>query len=387
MSHETPAEILPRRSVLAITGSCALASAAGVAGVAAQSDEGSVSRESFDIRKGTAEETTVYVTTADADGPTAVVVGGVHGNEVAGFTAADRIADWTIDAGTLVTIPRANTVAIDRSTRNDENGNNLNRQFHEGETPDTELARALWGVLSEYEPDIFVDLHESIGIYAGDASNGVGQAIFHSDGSQATNAASDAADYVTRNHVDDGDLAFQIGPFSSPNADPKGLLAHKAARDLGAESFLAETYSDPSLETRVQWHTSIVDRLFQGELLVNGPTTQSAPEEETDESAADDGDASNNGSPTAQIQVLPTWSSTSNLDPGQTITLDGSRSRDPDGEVVSYEWCIGDSDTFDESGETIDVNIESPGEFPIELRVVDDDGSTDTDRITLSAGC
>ncbi|SEQ54932.1 PKD domain-containing protein [Natrinema salaciae] len=375
-----------------MTGSCALASAslAGAAGVAAQSDEETVSRESFAIRKGTAEETTVYVTTADADGPTAVVVGGLHGNEVAGYTAADRIADWTIDAGTLVTIPETNAVAIERGTRNDENGNNLNRQFPEGMKPQTELARALWNVVTEYDPDIFIDLHESTGVYAGDTSDGVGQAIFHSDGAAATDAAADAADYVTQAHIDDPDLAFQIGPFSSPSADPKGLFAHKAARDLGAESFLAETVSKPALGTRVQWHTTVVDRLFQGELLRNGASTstqEADPDESAEESTDSDAGDSSTTSPNAQIQLLPTWSSESTLDPGQTVTLDASRSRDPDGEIVRYEWCVGDSDSFEETGETIEVTVDSNGEHPVELRVVDDDGSTGTDRITLSAGC
>jgi len=125
---------LSRRSVLGATAGFALASAsaAGVVGGAIQNEEGSVSRDSIVIREGTDEETTAYVTTADTDGPTAIVVGGMHGNETAGYTAAGRIADWTIDAGTLVAIPETNAVAIERGTRNDDEGNNLNRQFSEG---------------------------------------------------------------------------------------------------------------------------------------------------------------------------------------------------------------------------------------------------------------
>jgi len=388
-------EILSRRSVLAGTAGTmfAGAGATGVVGESIDGDEGPISRDSFVIREGTAEATTVYVTTADAAGPTAIVVGGVHGNEVAGYRAAEQIAHWPIDAGRLVTIPEANAAAIERGTRNAGDGNDLNRQFHEGEPPETKLARAIWGVVREYDPDILIDLHESTGIYAGDPVDGVGQAIFHSGSEAATDAAADAANYVTGNHVDDPDLAFQLGSFSSPDASPQGLLVHKAARDLGAESFLAETLSDVALETRVQWHTTIVDRLFQDELLLNGSPPQESVEEEAEtqsEAEGDDGtEEADSNAPTARLQVLPTWTDETTLEPGQAITLDASRSRDPDGEIVRYEWRVGENGAFDETGETLEVTIgpNGDGEHPVALRVVDESGRTDTDEVTLSTGC
>ncbi|RZV08824.1 succinylglutamate desuccinylase/aspartoacylase family protein [Natrinema hispanicum] len=368
-------DTLSRRTVLAVAAGCTLTSTgvASVAGDTADTDGGTVTRTSFPIREGTDEETTVFVTTADAEGPTAVVVGGIHGNEVAGYTAANQIADWTIDAGTLVVIPEANAVAIERGTRNDEEGTNLNRQFPEGETPQTELARAIWDVISEYDPDVVVDLHESTDIYAGDPTDGVGQAIFYSDGDEAT--AVDTAEYVTRNYVDDPALAFQTGPFSSPDSEPNGLLVHKAARDLNADAFLAETLStDVALETRVQWHRAIVERLL--ETLTDA------------ELSADDGnETTDTEPPVARIETVPPDAAETTLESGQTVTLDASQSRDPDGNLVRHEWRVGDDDAFDRTGETIEVTISENGEQSVVLRVVDDDGATDTDRITLSAGC
>ncbi|WP_455448733.1 PKD domain-containing protein [Natrinema thermotolerans] len=389
-------DIHSRRSVLAVTASCVLASAsaASVVGDTARSDAGTVSRASFVVREGTPEETTVYVTTADAEGPTAVVVGGIHGNEVAGYTAAGRIADWPIDAGTLVVIPAANAVAIERGTRNDDDGNNLNRQFPEGEPPGTELAGAIWDVITEYDPDVVVDLHESTGIYAGDPMDGVGQAIFHGESDAAADTAAAVADAVTRNFVDDPELEFRLGPFSSPESDPTGLLVHKAARDLGADAFLAETLSTGvELETRVRWHTAIVDRLLAGELLLEDAGDGSPPENRDDAEPSepvDDGtdDEGQTGeSPTARITTAPALGSDTTLEPGQTVTLDASQSSDPDGELVRYEWRLGDTGSFDETGETIDVTISATGDHPVALRVVDDDGATDVDRLTLSTDC
>ncbi|WP_175417035.1 succinylglutamate desuccinylase/aspartoacylase family protein [Natrinema pallidum] len=377
-------DTLSRRSVLAATGGLTLITT-GVASVVsdtARDDSGDSSRDSIVVRGGTAEETTVSVTTGAADGPTAVVVGGMHGNEVAGYTAAGRIADWSIDAGTLVTIPEANTVAIERGTRTDDEGTNLNRQFPDGETPGTRLARALWDVVSESDPDILIDLHESTGLYAGDPVDGVGQAIFHSAGDDATAAAADAAEYVTETRVDDPALAFQTGPFSEPDTEPTGLLAHKAARDLDADGFLVETRStDIALETRVQWHTAIVDRLLERERLLNDEPS----EEPVDGS---DGDAeSPTASPIARIETQPPSAAEAPLEPGTTVTLDASQSHDPDGKLVAYEWRVGDDGPFEEAGETIAVPINGTGDHPVALRVVDDEGATATDRLTLSTNC
>ena len=208
-------DLLSRRSLLTIAGSCTIASLGVGAVHARESDD--LSRESFEILPGTDREATVHVTDAPQEGPAVVLVGGVHGNEVAGYVAAGEIANWEITAGTLITIPEANAIAIERGTRTDDDGVDLNRQFPEGGEPGTELARAIWDVLIEYDPDVVIDLHESIGIYAGDPVDGVGQAIFHSGGQGVATAADDTVAYVNDNYVEDDKLAFMTGGFSSPD--------------------------------------------------------------------------------------------------------------------------------------------------------------------------
>ncbi|ELY41999.1 PKD domain-containing protein [Natronorubrum tibetense] len=420
---------LSRRTALSLTAGSVLAGI-GATTASSETDEG-VSRESFEILEGTDHETTVHVTTAQADGPTVVVVGGVHGNEVAGYVAAHEIADWTIEAGTLVTIPEADAVAVDRGIRTGEEGVDLNRQFSEGSEPETKLARALWDVVAESDPDVVLDLHESTGIYAGNPVDGVGQAIFHSDGDGAPATAAEAADYVTRNYVDDPDLAFQTGRFSGPNNDPQGLLVHKAARDLDADAYLVETLStDVDLETRVRWHSVIAERLVEDELFpeevpenghvpddsdddaeepVNDPDDESPDEtddepEETDDSdepveeqpndetpdEADDApddetDAPDRDSLTATITTDPSNADELSLESGQTIVLDGSRSCVPGGEIVCYEWDVGHDGCFDATGETLEVTISANGEHTVVLRVTDDTGATAGEAITFSA--
>ncbi|MXV64115.1 PKD domain-containing protein [Natronorubrum sp. JWXQ-INN-674] len=398
---------LSRRSVLTITAGCALtsvgvAATGGPGGDEPTETDAGISRDSFPIMAGTDRETTVYAAVADADGPTVVVVGGVHGNEVAGYVAANEIADWTIDAGTLVTIPEANAVAVERGTRTDDEGVDLNRQFPEGDDPETALARAIWDVVSEYDPDVVVDLHESTGIYAGDPVDGVGQAVFHSEGDDAAETAADATEYATQNYVDEPEYAFQTGSFSGPENDPQGLLVHKAARELGADAFLVETLStDVDLETRVQWQTVLTEQLTGDELFPedepdNGhapgdPDEPEVPDEpdgdDPDEpDAPDENEPDDPESPIATIRTIPEDADELALEPGQTVDLDGSCSSVPDGEIGRYEWGVGGNGCFDETGETITVTIGANGSHSVVLRVVDDSGRTGTESITLSAG-
>ncbi|MFA9427893.1 succinylglutamate desuccinylase/aspartoacylase family protein [Natronorubrum sp. A-ect3] len=258
---------------------------AGIAGADSSADSGTdLSRHSFQILEGTDHETTVYQTAAHADGPTVLVIGGVHGNEVAGYEAASQIAEWEIDAGTLITIPHADAEAVEQQTRTGSDGVDLNRQFPDGEEPTTDLARELWNLVAHYDPDVVIDLHESIGIYAGSPVDGVGQAIFHSGSTETAKEANQAADTVNRNHVDEPRLEFKTDSFARPENEPSGLLVHKATRDLDARSFLIETYSrGPDLETRIRWHTELVTSLIEEELFTTGTETDDSAEDTSDE--------------------------------------------------------------------------------------------------------
>lgn len=257
---------LGRRSVLATTGGLAL----GGLGLSTTTDRTRATSmvKSDTFMEGTEHETMRYVQTGPADGPTVLVVGGLHGNEVAGYRAASKVDDLSIDRGRLVTVPRANVVAIEDGVRHGAGGVDLNRQFPVGAEPRTELARALWEVVTRFDPDVVIDLHESKGVYDGSVAGGVGQAIFHSQDASARADARTTADYLNAYHVDDPAFDFTTAPFSDDDGELSGLFAHKAARDTDAVAFLAETvFTDVDLATRIQWHVQIVRRLTDGALF------------------------------------------------------------------------------------------------------------------------
>jgi predicted deacylase len=200
---------------------------------------------------GTPSETPVYVIEGETAGPTAVVVGGMHGDERSGYLAAERIVEWTPEAGRIVVIPRANRVAIERDTRRGPTGD-LNREFPPGETPTTDLARAIWDRLVEAEPDVVLNLHSSKGIY-GTHQEFVGQAIFPTAAGDAVSVAGRVTDT----------LNDEVVPWSMPFHDFRvgntlhgtaPLLAHKVGGDLGVPAYIvevAEYLVDP--ETGAAW--------------------------------------------------------------------------------------------------------------------------------------
>ena len=114
---------------------------------------------------GTRFQTSYFVKTGAAPGPTIVVVGGVHGDEVAGYLAARQLKKWTVENGTLVVISDANVPAIKANRR--FVGRNMNALFPGAKTGDgnQQLAAAIWDLIKQSKPDLLLTLHESRGFY------------------------------------------------------------------------------------------------------------------------------------------------------------------------------------------------------------------------------
>lgn len=144
-----------------------------------------VSVKEWKILEGKDSETSVYQYTTDKKGPKTVIVGGTHGDEVAGWTTALNLVEEipTIKGvcGEILLIPQANIVADKAQTRcygttKNENARNLNRAFPLDRDENaieevTEIADAIVNTIETFVGDYrygtdgdlcIIDLHESI---------------------------------------------------------------------------------------------------------------------------------------------------------------------------------------------------------------------------------
>jgi hypothetical protein len=254
--------------------------------------------DTYKIREGTGDETEVVVIDSGTSGPTAVVVGGMHGNETTGYKAAAKMRDWSIDEGKLVLIPRSNPTAIEGDTYTTSDGN-LNRQFPPGEEPKTPLARAIWGVITDHDADVVFNLHSSKGIYKKDVGpEGVGQAIYPTTIDDAPQNATNAAEYMNENHLGDREDYYEFKRGNLIDGD-RPLLIHKVNSDLEKPGFIVETTRyGTSLETRINWELEIVEYLLSRYSIdrTSGTSSDESGDESSDDSSSDDGSSGDGSS-------------------------------------------------------------------------------------------
>lgn len=194
---------------------------------------GEPSRSTGQLLADTVHETPLYEIDAPQDGPTAMVFGGVHGDEYNGIEVAHEVANWYPDAGTLVVIPETNRVAVENNARNGINGD-LNRHFPADGKPVSKLARGIWDAVERYNPDVVLDLHRSLGIYGVHRAY-VGQAVLHSPNARGEELAAVLNDdavpwYLPFHHVTAIESSLDYS-----------LLFHKVGRELGSAAYLFET--------------------------------------------------------------------------------------------------------------------------------------------------
>ncbi|MFC4357786.1 succinylglutamate desuccinylase/aspartoacylase family protein [Halobium salinum] len=233
---------------------------AGVAGLGSTGTAAAETRDSYTVLHGTEHETTVHYYDSGVEGPTTMVVGGVHGDERAGYRAADEIAKWEVEAGELVVLPRANVAAIADGAR-PWGDDDLNRQFPpNGADCRSELAHTVWKVVRHHDPDWLFDLHSSRGIY-GSGDGGVGQAMFPTwtDPSRSTgeNVVRDLNDHFDLS----GDMRYRMG--NTLDAD-EPMLVHRVAGVLDRPAFICETTEKAdTVEEQVDWHLYSVEHAMR----------------------------------------------------------------------------------------------------------------------------
>ncbi|WP_435362134.1 succinylglutamate desuccinylase/aspartoacylase family protein [Haloarchaeobius sp. DFWS5] len=270
----TETDGLSRRNF--VRGAAALGLGAGLLGSSSGAGRVSAasgpSRTSYEIMSGTEHETTVHHYKSGVEGPTTMVVGGIHGDEKSGFLAADQIATWSVETGELVVLPRANVTAIAADERPYDD--DLNRQFPpSGDGCESELAEAIWDAVADHDPDWVLDLHSSRGIYqSGDG--GVGQALFPTMRYPARHFGESAVDHVNHDFDLSGDMRYQMGNTLDADRD---MLMHRVSGILNQPGYICETTEKAPLEEQIQWHLYTVEFIMNANDQVRGTPETSDP--------------------------------------------------------------------------------------------------------------
>lgn len=206
------------------------------------------------IAPGTIYATPMYVIDSGKAGPTVMIVGGVHGNETAGYTAAAKVKSWDIKKGKLIVLPQANKKAVARHTRT-YNGD-LNRDFPQSSTQsaDNTLSRSIWSAVKKYDVDWLMDMHE--GYSYAKLSDSVGQSLIYYPNSTTQTMAS----AIVKNL--NSDISTSYKKFSLFRYPVKGSLARAAGQYQGVHAFIFETCDNPSLSVRVNYQLKAANTLL-----------------------------------------------------------------------------------------------------------------------------
>ena len=225
------------------------------------------------LAEGTRWEMAWRVHESGKPGPTVLVVGGVHGNEPAGASAAGQIQHWPVKRGRLIVVPRANGPGLKDGTRFlpgvSLKTRDLNRDFQKTDSKDGpigEPAQALWKFVSGHKPDWLIDLHEGTDFHQINGKS-VGSSIIDVH-SKASGAA----------------VPLMLKAVNAAVSDPKkkfvrlrypvdGSLARAAHERLGAHAMICETTSkDQPRSQRARQH-----RLMMHALLAHLKMVQMGP--------------------------------------------------------------------------------------------------------------
>ncbi len=115
---------------------------------------------------GTNQELAVYTIAGNNPGPTLLIFAGIHGDERACSSVAEKYSNIRLEKGTLIVVPRLNTVANKKRKRQGLGGD-MNRLFslpENSKNPDIKVVNLAKSLIKN--SDYVVNLHQGDGFYS-----------------------------------------------------------------------------------------------------------------------------------------------------------------------------------------------------------------------------
>lgn len=216
------------------------------------------------IGPGTPWETPWHIVTSSEAGPTVLIAAGIHGNEPAGWSAAEQIRHWPIIRGTLVVLPQVNRLGLAAKMRwapayrNDKSRRDLNRNFPGNNQPHavTPLCEAIWDFVVAREPDWVFDLHEGFDFHRLNPKSVGSSVICFPEHAAFARTLQESVNVGVESR-----RAFDVLDRTGP---VDGSLARACGLHLGAKSFILETtFKDQPLSLRTRQHRRMVSTALE----------------------------------------------------------------------------------------------------------------------------
>lgn len=208
-----------------------------------------VSVESYTLRSGTPQQTTVYHIDSGVDGPTVYIEGGLHGDELAGWYAGTILQQMTLSCGDVYLLSCANTQGAKNGTRYVTGTQDANRSFPGKETDAGRLSKAIFDDIAAKKPELVLDLHEAI-VYT-DSRDFLGSTLIFTDLAGMEELFFDTLTATQLGEICEGEFGY-TGP------SPDGSINATVTTQLGIPTITVETFRGYRMERRVGEQLDIV---------------------------------------------------------------------------------------------------------------------------------
>lgn len=206
------------------------------------------------LRKGTAEETMLYVLDSGKKGPVVFVIAGIHGNEQAGIEAAIDYTNKIPTRGKLLILPKANNAAAKEGQRTLYDMQDLNRTFP-GRKQGTSTQQLAWEItetIKKNKPNILLDLHESSDFYE-EGKETLGSTLIISTAGNAAAVALEILDPIN--------LEEKV-KFTLLTGAPSASINKVLSEQLGIPVITVETSMKLPLDIRIKQHTKVIEAIL-----------------------------------------------------------------------------------------------------------------------------
>lgn len=231
--------------------------------------------------EGSDNELYVYRVYGKKPGKTLLLIGGIQGDEPGGFLAADLYADFSLEKGNLIVVPRANFLSILQQRR--KINEDMNRKFADDNVLNYEAK--VVSVLKQliHESDCLLNLHEGSGFFSKKSESPMrnplrfGQsiiadsAVFEDKEAGITIDLKDMAEKVIEKinyHIKDSDHFFHFNNHNTDEKDSRHKEQRKSATYYALytckiPAFGIESAKSLPLEQKVRQHIYAINGFME----------------------------------------------------------------------------------------------------------------------------